>query len=87
MEAIQSVLQKMTLEEQKATMIKYEPIYLGNGMRETSKASLPDEALDQDKCREAIEAALERPEPQQAFDREAWLAKTKEQLKRRSSAR
>lgn len=42
---------------------------------------LQNEALDKAKCREAIETALETPEPKTAFDREAWLATTKEQLK------
>lgn len=57
-----------------------------NPMREVPKSILPDEALDKTKCREAVEAALKAPEPRQAFDRHAWLAKTKEQLKRHASA-
>ena len=60
--------------------------YEVNPMREVPKSTLPDEALDKDKCREAIEEALSAPEPTQAFDRHAWLAKTKEQLKRHASA-
>lgn len=54
-------------------------------MREVPKSTLPDEALDKAKCREAVEAALARPEPQKAFDRHTWLARTKEQLKRHAS--
>ena len=46
---------------------------------------LKDDALDKAKCREAIESALATPEPQQAFDRNAWLANTKEQLKNQST--
>jgi len=59
---------------------------IGDAMREVPKATLPDEVLDKSKCREAVEEALEQPEPQTAFDRHAWLAKTKEQLKRHASA-
>ncbi len=59
---------------------------IGDTMREVPKSTLPDEALDKAKCREAIEAAVAKPEPKQAFDRHAWLAKTKEQLKRHASA-
>ena len=55
-------------------------------MREVPKSTLPDEALDKAKCREAVETALARPEPRLAFDRSTWLAKTKEQLKRHASA-
>lgn len=58
-----------------------------NPMREVPKSTLPDEALDKVKCREAVDEALKAPEPRQAFDRHAWLAKTKEQLKRHASAR
>ena len=46
---------------------------------------LKDDALDKAKCREAIDSALATPEPQQAFDRNAWLANTKEQLKNQST--
>ena len=46
---------------------------------------LKDEALDKAKCREAIDAALATPEPKQVFDRHAWLANTKEQLKSKAS--
>ncbi len=59
---------------------------IGDAMREVPKSTLPDEALDKDKCREAIKPALAQPEPVQAFDRHAWLARNKEQLKRHSSA-
>lgn len=58
----------------------------GDPMREVPKATLPDEALDKAKCREAVETALAKPEPRQAFDRHTWLTKTKEQLKRHASA-
>ena len=54
-------------------------------MREVPKSTLPDEALDKAKCREAVAATLVRPEPKKAFDRHTWLAKTKEQLKRHAS--
>ena len=47
---------------------------------------LKDDALDKAKCREAIDSALATPEPQQAFDRNAWLANTKEQLKNQSTS-
>ncbi len=57
-----------------------------NNMREAPKSTLPDEALDKTKCREAVKDALKTPEPGKAFDRHAWLAKTKEQLKRQTSA-
>ena len=60
-------------------------VLIGDTMREVPKAILPDEALDKAKCREAVEAALARPEPQKAFDRHTWLAHTKEQLKRHAS--
>jgi hypothetical protein len=66
------------------TKIPANPI--GKVMREVPKATLPDETLDKAKCREAVETAVARPEPEQAFDRHAWLAKTKEQLKRHTSA-
>lgn len=59
---------------------------IGDPMREVPKSTLPDEALDKAKCREAVEATLNKPEPVQAFDRHGWLAKTKEQLKRHTSA-
>jgi len=55
-------------------------------MREVPKSTLPDEALDKAKCREVVEEALKTPEPDKAFDRHAWLAKTKERLKRHASA-
>ena len=55
-------------------------------MKEVPKATLPDDALDHAKCKEVIEEALKSPEPESAFDRHAWLAKTKEQLKRHVSA-
>lgn len=58
----------------------------GESMREVPKSTLPDEALDKDKCREAIKSALTQTEPEQAFDRHAWLAKTKERLKSHASA-
>lgn len=61
-------------------------ILIGDAMREGPKSTLPDEALDKARCREAVETALISPEPEQAFDRHAWLAKTKEQLKRHASA-
>ena len=57
-----------------------------NLMREVPKSILPDEALDKTKCREVVEEALKAPEPRNAFDRHAWLTKTKEQLKRHASA-
>ena len=53
---------------------------IGETMREVPKSTLSDEVLDKAKCREAVEAVLAQPEPHQAFDRHAWLAKTKEQL-------
>ena len=59
---------------------------IGDAMREVPKSTLLDEALDKGKCREAVEAALAQSEPRQAFDRHAWLVKTKEQLKRHASA-
>lgn len=49
-----------------------------NNMLEAPKSTLPDEALDKAKCREAVEDALKIPESAKAFDRHAWLAKTKE---------
>jgi hypothetical protein len=55
-------------------------------MREVPKSTLPDEALDKAKCRQEIETALDQPEPREAFDRHAWLAKTKALLKRHASA-
>lgn len=58
----------------------------GDPMREVPKSTLLDEALDKAKCREAVESTLNKPEPAQAFDRHGWLAKTKEQLKRHTSA-
>lgn len=58
----------------------------GDMMREVPKSTLPDEALDKDKCRKAIDAALARPEPEKAFDRQAWLENTKAQLKPHASA-
>ena len=57
-----------------------------DAMREVPKVTIPDEALDKPKCREAVEAALASPEPGKAFDREAWLAKTKSLLKRHATA-
>lgn len=59
---------------------------IGHAMREAPKSTLPDEALDKAKCREAVEEALNTPEPLEAFNSRAWLAKTKEQLKRHVSA-
>lgn len=50
-------------------------------MREVPRSTLPDEALDKAKCREALESVLDQPEPQEAFDRHTWLRKTKDQLK------
>jgi len=58
----------------------------GDLMREVPKNTLPDEALDKDKCRKAIESAVSQPEPEKAFDRHAWLARTKAQLKQHVSA-
>ena len=52
-------------------------------MKDLPKSHLPDEALNIDKCRAAIASALAQPEPEHAFDRDLWLANTKEQLKRR----
>ncbi len=46
---------------------------------------LKDEALDNAKCREAIDVALASPEPKTAFDKNAWLANTKEALKRKAT--
>jgi hypothetical protein len=57
-----------------------------NLMREVPKSTLSDEALDKAKCREALEEALKAPERSQAFDRHAWLSKTKGQLKHHASA-
>lgn len=56
-------------------------------MQQVPKSILPDDALDTAKCRQAVEEALKMPEPLQAFDRHVWLAKTKAQLKRHTSAR
>lgn len=56
-------------------------------MQKAPKSILPDDALDTDRCRQAVEEALKLPEPRQAFDRSVWLAKTKVQLKRYTSAR
>lgn len=58
---------------------------IGGNMREVPTSTLPDEALDNEKCRKAIKPALTQPEPLKAFDRHAWLAKNKEQLKSHSS--
>lgn len=55
-------------------------------MREVPKTTIPDDALDKPRCREAVEAALTHPEPEKAFDREAWLARTKSHLKRLTPA-
>ena len=55
-------------------------------MKEVPTFTLTDEALDLKKCRQAVEAALEQPEPKQAFNRHTWLANTKEHLKRHASA-
>ena len=55
-------------------------------MKEVPQSTLPDEALDLDQCRQSVEAALQQPEPDRAFDRGGWLANTKEQLKRHTSA-
>ena len=57
----------------------------GSLMREVLKSTLPDEALDKAKCRKELEVALSQPEPREAFDRHAWLEKTKAQLKRHAS--
>lgn len=54
---------------------------MGHVMREVPNSTLPDEVLDKETCRKAVEVALERPEPSEAFNRHTWLAKTKEQLK------
>jgi|GEM_PF-6028886 len=42
-----------------------------NNMREAPKSTLPEEVLDKDKCREAVEEALKAAEPSNAFDRHA----------------
>jgi hypothetical protein len=55
-------------------------------MREVPKATIPDDALDKPTCRDAVKTALAHPEPDNAFDRQGWLAKTKAQLKRHASA-
>jgi hypothetical protein len=55
-------------------------------MREVPKSTLPDEALDVEKCRQSVESALQHPEPKEAFDRNRWLADTKAQLTPHSSA-
>lgn len=47
---------------------------------------LQDNALDKAKCLKAIDAALATPEPEQAFDRHAWLANAKEQLKSKATS-
>ena len=54
-------------------------------MHEVPKAKIPSEALDKDKCREAIANAVAQPEPTEAFDREQWLARTKAQVKQHES--
>jgi len=66
--------------------VNYALTTAGEPMREVPKSTLHDEALDKAKCREAVESALSQPEPQEAFDRHAWLEKTKDQLKRHASA-
>lgn len=53
-----------------------------HSFRET--VGLQANALDKIKCREVIDAALTTPEPEKAFDRNAWLANTKEQLKNKT---
>ncbi|OUS06985.1 hypothetical protein A9Q81_01330 [Gammaproteobacteria bacterium 42_54_T18] len=45
---------------------------------------LQDDVLDKAKCREAIDMALAESEPEKAFDRNAWLAKVKGQLKNKA---
>ena len=55
-------------------------------MKEVPKSTLPDEALDIEKCRQSVESALKQPEPKKAFNRDAWLTKTKAQLKPHASA-
>jgi len=54
-------------------------------MREMPKPTILDEALDKAICCKALKAALAQPEPEKAFDRQRWLAKTKAQLKCHSS--
>lgn len=58
----------------------------GHAMREVSKSTLPGGVLDKAKCRKSVDEALKSSEPLEAFDRRAWLTKTKEQLKRHASA-
>jgi hypothetical protein len=59
---------------------------IGDPMREVPKSTLPDEALDVEKCRQSVESALQHLEPKEAFDRNRWLADTKAQLTPHSSA-
>ena len=59
---------------------------IGDPVKEVPKSTVPDEALDVEKCRQSVEAALRQPEPKKAFDRDAWLANTKAQLKPHTSA-
>lgn len=71
--------------EQLAEEIKHVPqehlpalFNIVHSFRET--VSLQTDALDKVKCRQAIDEALTTPEPEKSFDRNAWLAKTKDQL-------
>lgn len=59
---------------------------IGDPVKEVPKSTLPDDSLDIEKCRQSVESALKQPEPDKAFDREAWLANTKAQLKQHTSA-
>jgi len=59
---------------------------IGEPMREVPKSTLPDEALDVEKCRQSVESALKQPEPTKAFNRDVWLADTKAQLTPHTSA-
>ncbi|MBV1920202.1 MAG: hypothetical protein KUG73_05940 [Pseudomonadales bacterium] len=76
--------------EQLAEEIKHVPrehlpalLNIVHSFRES--VGLKDNDLDKAKCREAVNAALAGPEPKDAFDRHAWLAKKKEQLKNKVS--
>ena len=55
-------------------------------MREVPKADIPDDALDVEKCRQAVEEAMKHAEPTQAFDADAWLEKTKARLRRQEAS-
>lgn len=55
-------------------------------MREVPKAETPDEALDIEKCRRAVEEAMKHAEPSRAFDADAWLEKTKARLRRQEAS-